>query len=96
MRQSLLRGVVQYSEDHPITMYPPCGVKSDDLRKVGMQSIKSTWELSGGDQLIVKVEANGKSMKIETKLTWDEDQLILVNKNGTVANKSGRFLGNYH
>jgi alpha-ketoglutarate-dependent taurine dioxygenase len=93
MMAGLLGAVVQYNADHTFVMYPPCGAKKDDLRKAGFHSINGTWELTETGELIAKLEANGKSMKIETKLTWQDDQMVLTNSNGSVASKSGRYLG---
>lgn len=92
-KAGLLGGVVQYNADHTFVMYPSCGTKKDELRKVGVQSIKGTWELTEGDDLISKVEAKGRSLRIDTKLTWKDGQMVLLNKNGSVAGKSGRYLG---
>lgn len=89
----LLGSVVQYNADHTFVLYPSCGTKKDEMRKVGVQSIKGTWELTEAGYLISKVEARGKSLTIDTKLTWKDGQMVLLNKNGSVAGKSGRYLG---
>lgn len=90
-----LGAVTQFNADHTFTMYPPCGAKKDDLRRAGMQSIKGTWQLTEAGDLISEVEVNGRRLKIETKLTWKDDQMVLLNKTGTVANKSGRYFGSF-
>ena len=67
----LLGAVVQYNADHTFVMYAPCGPKKNDLRKAEVMAIKGTWELSATDELISNVSANGRSLKIENKLTLE-------------------------
>ena len=89
----VLGTVVHYKADHSFVVYPPCGPKLDALRKVGVQTIKGTWELTEAGQLVSQVSAGGKVLKIDTKLTWQDGQMVLLNKNGGVAQKAGPYTG---
>ena len=92
-KAGLLGGVVEYKADRTFVMYPPCGPKRDSLRKAGFEHIGGKWELTEAGALLTTIDAFGQPMKLETKLTWKDDQLVLLNKNGSVANKSGRYPG---
>ena len=92
-KAGLLGAVTEYNADHTFVMYPPCGPKRDDLRKAGLESIKGTWKLNEAGDLITQIDAMGRSMKLENKLTWQEGQMITLNKNGSVAQKAGRYVG---
>ncbi len=89
----LLGTIVQYKADHSFVVYPPCGAKRDALRKAGVQTITGTWALTEAGHLVSQVEAGGKVLKIDTKLTWQDGQMVLLNKNGGVAQKAGPYTG---
>ena len=92
-KAGLLGPVTQFNPDHTFVMYPRCGAKRDDLRKAGLDSIRGTWKLTEGGDLISQVDAMGRSVKLENKVTWQDGQMILLNKNGSVAQKAGRYVG---
>lgn len=89
----VLGSIVQYKADHTFVLYPPCGPKQDALRKVGVQTISGTWELNGDGDLVSQVQAGAKVLKIGTRLTWQNGQMILLNKNGSVAQRAGPYTG---
>ena len=89
----LLGPIVEYNADHTFVVYPPCGSKQEALRKVGVQAMKGTWELTETGNLVSQIDAGGKLLKIDTTLTWQDGQMILLNKNGSVAQKAGRYSG---
>lgn len=88
----LLGSVIRFNSDHTFAIYA-CGTKKGVLRKVGMDSIKGTWQLTDGGALVSTVAARGKSLKIETQPSWEGEQLVLRNKDGSVATRSGRYSG---
>ncbi|MFL6675906.1 MAG: hypothetical protein ACJ8LG_21770 [Massilia sp.] len=88
----LLGGVIRFNADHTFAMYA-CGAKKGALRKVGLESIKGRWELTQAGGLVSTVTAHGKVLKIETGLRWEGDQMILLNKDGSVASRAGRYSG---
>lgn len=92
-KAGLFGAVTQFNPDHTFVVYPPCGAKRDELRKAGLESIKGTWELTEAGGLISQVDVNGRSMKIENKVTWQDGQMFMLNKNGSVAQKAGRYAG---
>ena len=92
-KAGLLGAVTEYKADHTFVMYPPCGPKRDDLRKAGLESIKGSWKLTDAGDLISQVDDMGMSMKIENKVTWQDGQMILLNKDGSVSQKAGRYKG---
>jgi hypothetical protein len=88
-----LGAVSKFDADHTFVIYPPCGQKTNEMRKLGMDAVRGTWELTGAGELVSTVNANGRSLKIENGVSWDQDQMILTNRNGSVAGKFGRYTG---
>ena len=92
-KAGLLGAVTQFNPDHTLVVYPRCGAKRDEMRKAGFDPLKGNWTLSEAGDLISEFKANGRSMKVENKLTWRDGQMTLLNKDGSVAQKAGRYLG---
>lgn len=64
-----------YRADHQYELYPPCGPKQDDLRRMGLVFIPGTWRLNDAGDLIVTISANNRSFVTEGKLQWTEGQM---------------------
>ena len=93
MVKPVLGAVVAYKADHTFELYPRCGAHRDDLRKAGLQSIKGTWKLTGADELALMVNFKGKEVKTELRLLWQDGQMVLLNEDGSVSEKAGKYEG---
>jgi hypothetical protein len=74
-------------------MYPGCGAKRDDLRKAGVQSIQGSWKLAGSGELVSTVTAMGREETMHARLQWKDGQMILLDKDGKVQLKAGKYEG---
>jgi len=85
--------VVEYKADHSFVMYPPCGRRAEDLRKLGMSFIEGTWKINDAGDLVSEVSNKGKVFTQIAKIEWISEQLVLtIGKSGT-GDKMGRYSG---
>lgn len=93
-KAGLLGAIVVYKADHRFELYPPCGAKQDDLRKVGLQFVPGTWKLSDAGDLIVAVSLGGRTLETKGKVQWNKGQMTWLDKNGRVQQKAaGKYDG---
>jgi hypothetical protein len=78
MKASLLRGVVVYNPDHTFVVYlcGPIRLKMSELR---MESPHGTWEIREPDLLVLHTAVGSKSSRMEERIRWDRDQLVVSN-----------------
>ncbi|WP_162040761.1 hypothetical protein [Undibacterium sp. YM2] len=92
---SPLGEVVQYKADHSFVMYPPCGKKAEDLRKLGLSFIEGTWQINDAGDLVSEVSNKGKVFTQVSKIDWINEQLVLtIGKPGT-GDRMGKYSGKF-
>lgn len=92
-KAGLLGAITVFKADHRFELHLPCGAKQAELRKLGMQFIPGTWQLSKSGDLILTV-TNGKRQAVEQgKLHLSEGQMTWTGKNGRVLQKAGKYEG---